>query len=280
MPTFPAPAPVPVVVDVPFGNLHVVASERDDVVVTVLPADPSKAGAVRAAEETRVQLEGDTVTIVYPAAWRQYVMPFSAGGAQVTIEVPTGSDLRGKAGTLYAEGRLGSVDLTLNGGDARLDDVARLDLNVTAGSVVVGQITECTHVRAGAGSVRIAGLTGDGEVHARNGSTSVGALTGTLQVSGVHGDVVVGTVRGTLTAKAAAGGIRVERVESGALTLTTSYGSIEVGVPQGTAAWLDVASKHGTVRTDLTPGDGPADDDATVEIHAGTGYGNVLVRRP
>ncbi|GIG39057.1 DUF4097 family beta strand repeat-containing protein [Cellulomonas phragmiteti] len=280
MPTFPAPAPVPVVVDVPFGNLHVVAGERDDVVVTVLPADPTKPGAVRAADETRVRRDGDAVTIVYPAAWRQYVLPFSAGGATVTIELPAGSDLRGKAGTLFAEGRLGTVDLTLNGGDARVEEVDRLDLVVSAGSVVAGRVTACAHVRAGAGSVRIAELTGDGEIHARNGGTTVGALTGTLRVSGVHGDVVVGTVRGTLTAKAASGGIRVERVESGALTLTTSYGSIEVGVPPGTAAWLDVASKHGTVRTDLTPGDGPVDDDATVEIHAGTGYGHVLVRRP
>ncbi|MBF0689522.1 MAG: DUF4097 family beta strand repeat protein [Cellulomonas sp.] len=280
MPTFPATAPVPVVVDVPFGNLHVVASDRDDVVVTVLPADATKAGSVRAAEETRVERQGDAVAIVYPAAWRQYVMPFSAGGARVTIEVPTGSDLSGKAGSLYAEGRLGTVDLRLNGGDARLDDVARLDLDVSAGSVVVGHVTDRARVRAGAGSVRIAALTGDGEVHARNGGTSVGAVTGSLQVAGVHGDVVVGTVRGTVTAKAAAGGIRIERVESGALTLTTSYGSIEVGVPQGTAAWLDVASKHGTVRNDLTASDRPADGDATVEVHAGTGYGDVLVRRP
>lgn len=280
MPTFHAPTPVPVVVDVPFGNLRVVASERDDVVVTVLPADPTKSGSVRAAEETRVERQGDAVTIVYPAAWRQYVLPFAAGGARVTIEVPAGSHLSGKAGSLYAEGRLGTVDLTLNGGDARLDEAARADLVVTAGSVVVGRVTDCGTVRATAGSVRITEVTGDARVHARNGSTSVGAVTGSLDVAGVHGDVVVGTVRGTVTAKAAAGGIRVERVESGALTLTTSYGSIEVGVPQGTAAWLDVASKHGTVRNDLTTSDGPADDDATVEIHAGTGYGDVLVRRP
>lgn len=280
MPTFPVTAPVPVVVDVPFGNLHVVAGDRDDVVVTVLPADATKAGAVRAAEETRVERQGDAVTIIYPAAWRQYVMPFAAGGALVTIEVPAGSHLSGKAGSLYAQGRLGTVDLKLNGGDARLDEVARLDLDVSAGSVVTGHVTDRATVRAGAGSVRIAALTGDGEVHARNGSTSVGAVTGSLTVAGVHGDVVVGTVRGTVTAKAAAGGIRVERVESGVLTLTTSYGPIEVGVPHGTAAWLDVASKHGTVRNDLTASDGPQSDDATVEIHAGTGYGDVLVRRP
>lgn len=161
MPTFPAPAPVPVVVDVPFGALRVVASERDDVVVTVEPADPSKSGAVRAAEETRVTRDGDAVTIVYPNSWKRYVMPFSAGGAIVTIEVPTGSDLRGKAGSLSAEGRLGAVDLTLNGGDARLDEAGRLDLTVSAGSVVVGRATGPTQVKASAGGVRITELAGE-----------------------------------------------------------------------------------------------------------------------
>lgn len=280
MPTFPAPTPVPVVVDVPFGNLHVVAGERDDVVVTVLPADPAKSGSVRAAEETRVERDGDAVTIIYPAAWKQYVLPFAAGGAKVTIELPAGSDLSGKAGSLYAEGRLGAVDLTLNGGDARVDEVARLDLKVSAGSVIVGRATGPTNVKASAGSVRITEVAGDATVRASNGTTTVGSVTGSLNVVGAHADIAVGRVRGILTAKSAHAGIRVDRVESGSVTLTSSYGSIEVDVPEGTAAWLDVASEHGTVRNQLTPTEGPADDEATAEIHASTGWGDIIVRRP
>ena len=280
MPTFPAPAPVPVVVDVPFGDLHVVAGERDDVVVTVLPADPSKSGSVRAAEETRVERDGDAVTIIYPASWKQYVLPFAAGGAKVTVELPAGSSLSGKAGSLYAEGRLGAVDLTLNGGEARVEEVGRADLKVSAGSVVVGRATGPTSVKATAGAVRIDEVAGDATVRCTNATTTVGSVTGSLEVAGAHGDIVVGQVRGTLTAKAASGGIRVDRVESGSVTLTTSYGSIEVGVPEGTAAWLDVASQHGSVRNQLTPTDAPVDDEATAEIHASTGYGSVVVRRP
>lgn len=280
MPTFPAPTPVPVVVDVPFGNLHVVASERDDVVVTVLPADPSKSGSVRAAEDTRVERDGDAVTIIYPAAWKQYVLPFAAGGALVNIEVPAGSDLRGKAGSLLAEGRLGTVDLTLNGGDARADEAARLDLKVSAGNVVVGRATGPTTVRTNAGSVRITEFSGEGTVRASNGTTTVGSVTGALDVVGAHGEIAVGSVHGTLTIKSAHAGIRVDRVESGSVTASTSYGSIEVNVPEGTAAWLDVASEHGTVRNLLTPTEGPVENDATAEIHASTGWGDIIVRRP
>jgi DUF4097 and DUF4098 domain-containing protein YvlB len=280
MPTFPASAPVPVVVDVPFGNLHVVASERDDVVVTVLPADPAKSGSVRAAEETRVQRDGDAVTIIYPSSWKQYVLPFAAGGAQVNIELPTGSHLSGKAGSLYAEGRLGHVDLTLNGGDVRIDEAARLDLKVSAGSVVVGRATGPTSMKVSAGGVRITEFSGEGTVRASNGTTSVGSVTGTLDVVGAHAEITVGRVHGTLSVKSAHAGIRVDRVESGSVTLTTSYGSIEVDVPEGTAAWLDIASEHGTVRNQLTPTDGPVENEATAEIHASTGWGDVIVRRP
>jgi hypothetical protein len=267
-------------VDVPFGNLHVIASERDDVVVTVLPADPAKSGSVRAAEETRVERDGDAVTIIYPAAWKQFVLPFAAGGAIVNIELPAGSDLRGKAGSLFAEGRLGAVDLNLNGGDVRLDEVARLDLKASAGSVVVGHATGPTTVKASAGSVRITEFSGEGTVRASNGTTTIGSVTGTLDVVGAHAEIAVGRVHGTLSVKSAHAGIRVDRVESGSVTLTTSFGSIEVDVPEGTAAWLDVTSEHGTVRNQLTPTEGPVENEATAEIHASTGWGDIIVRRP
>lgn len=279
MPTFPTSAPVPVVVDVPFANLHVVAGEREDVVVTVLPTNP-KPGSVRAAEEVRVGRDGDTVTITYPGSWKQFVLPFAAGTADITVELPAGSELRGKTGSLYAEGSLRAVEMSLSAGDARVDQVDRLDLKVSAGSVAARRVTGTLDVKASAGSVRVDEVAGDGTIRATNGTTTVGSVTGVLAVHGAHADVAVSRVRGTLTVKSAHAGIRVDTLESGSATLTSSYGSIEVGVPHGTAAYLDVASEHGTVRNELTPTEGPVDDEATAEIHASTGYGNVVVRRP
>jgi len=280
MPTFPAPHPATVVFDVPFANLQVVAGERDDVVVTVLPSDPSKSGSVRAAEDVRVGQDGDAITISYPSSWKQYVLPFASGTADVTVELPAGSALRGKTGSVHAEGVLGAVDLTLSAGEARLGDVDRLDLKVSAGSVVVGRVGGTADVKVSAGSVRVGEIAGEGTIRATNGTTTVGSVTGTLEVHGANGDIAVGRVRGTVTAKSAHAGLRVETLESGSATLTTSFGSIEVGVPEGTAAYLDVASQHGAVRNQLTPTEGPVADEATAEIHASTGYGDVVVRRP
>ena len=54
MPTFPAPAPITAVLDQVAGSVHVVAGDRDDVVVTVLPANPGKPADARMAQETSV----------------------------------------------------------------------------------------------------------------------------------------------------------------------------------------------------------------------------------
>jgi len=266
-------------VDVPFANVHVVAGDRDDVVVTVLPTN-AKSGSARAAEQVRVDRDGESVSITYPGSWKQYVLPFAAGTADITVELPAGSVLRGKAGSLYAEGALAAVDMTLSAGNARVDDVERLDLKVSAGSATAGRVTGSLDVKVSAGSVFVDEVTGDGVVRASNGTTTVGAVVGTLDVQGAHGDISVSRVRGTLTARSAHASIRVGSLESGAVTLTSSFGSIEVGVPEGTAAYLDVASENGSVRNHLTPTEGPVEDESTAEIHASTGFGDVVVRRP
>src|SRR5690606_9449073 len=188
MPTFPAPHPVTVAVDVPFAHLHVVAGERDDVVVTVLPTDPARSSSVRAAEAVRVDSDGAAVTISFPGTWKQYVLPFASGTADITVELPAGSDVRGKAGSIYAEGALGAVDMALSAGDARVEDVERLDVKASAGSVAARRVSGSLDARASAGSVRVEEVRGEGSIKATNGTTTVGVVTGSLAVHGAHGD--------------------------------------------------------------------------------------------
>ncbi|WP_193106280.1 DUF4097 family beta strand repeat-containing protein [Brachybacterium sp. FME24] len=259
MPTFPAATPIALAVDVPFASLHVVASDREDAVVTVLPTDPARSGSRRAAEEVQVEQRGDSITVTYPGSWKQFVLPFAAGTANITVELPSGSAVRGKTGSLLVEGALGAVDMTLSGGDARLDAVERLDLKVSAGSAVVGRIDGTTTVAVSAGSVRIGEIAGDGTIRASNGTTTVEHLRGTLEILGAHGDIAVGSLQGDLVAKSAHAGLRVGRLESGRATLTTSFGS---------------------VRNLLTPTDGPVQDEATAQIQASTRYGDIVVQRP
>lgn len=282
MPTFQTPEPITVALDLPVGSVHIVAGDRDDTTVTVLPAREDKADDARLAQETRTDLTGDTLVISAPRSWRDWTPLGGNGSVDITVELPAGSSVEGKlaAGSLLTEGRLGRVAVKASAGDLRLGDVDRADLRASAGSVVVGRIGSSAHVSAAAGSVRIGEVAGDTTVKVPNGPLTVGAVTGTLLVKGAHAPVSVDRVTGSLTATVAHAELRVDRVESGTTHLTTSYGGVEVGIAEGTTAWLDVESQRGSVRNLLEPSDAPADDGPTAEVHVRTGYGDVVVRRP
>ena len=111
------------------------------------------------------------------------------------------------------------------------------------------------------------------------GEVQVGSLIGDLAVSASMGAVEVGALRGGLTATTSSGSVRVDRVEAGIVKASASSGSIEVGVAAGTAAWLDVTATHGQVRNLLEPTGGPGEAAATAEIHATTGFGDIVIRR-
>jgi DUF4097 and DUF4098 domain-containing protein YvlB len=99
-------------------------------------------------------------------------------------------------------------------------------------------------------------------------------------VNGAHGAITIDRSLGDTTVKCAHGSIRVEQATSGRVQLESSYGSIEVGVPEGTAAWLDASSQRGSIRNLLEDASGPDENDRTVEVHASNGYGDIVVRRP
>ncbi|BDT95088.1 hypothetical protein IFM12275_50640 [Nocardia sputorum] len=123
MPTFETPDPITVTVDVLSGSVTVLASDRSDTVVEVRPADASKKGDVRAAEQTLVDFGAGALTVKTPKDWRTYT-PFGGNPSiEVTIEVPTGSRLKGTAavGRLLGAGELGECDLQMSAGDITVE---------------------------------------------------------------------------------------------------------------------------------------------------------------
>lgn len=281
MPTFPTPEPITVVADLAGGSLTVVASDRTDTGVTVTPTDPAKPGDVKAAEEAHVDYHDGTLTVRINRSWRTY-SPFGSNkSADVTIELPTGSTLQGGSlGPLFAQGLLAACMFTSRAGDIRIDDADRLDLRASAGSVVVGRVTGMTEIVVSAGSVRVRELDGDAVIKNTNGATEIGQSTGSLRVNGAHGAVTIDRSLGDTTVRSAHSPIRVEQATSGEVQLENSSGSIDVGVPEGTAAWIDANSEKGAVRNLLTNATGPHESDRTVEVRANTTWGDVVIRRP
>ncbi|MFE3446576.1 GIN domain-containing protein [Nocardia sp. NPDC059180] len=182
MHTFQTPQPIAVVVDALAADVIVTASDRTDTVVVVRPADESKKADVRAAEHTEVEFRDGTLRVTTPKTWLTYT-PFGGNPAiTVTIEVPTGSELKSTAGVGHVRGAgaLGHCDLTVALGDITIE---RPQGSVTA--------------KTSKGDIRI-GVATRGEIRLE---TSVGELeVGINPGSAVHleTDATVGTVQNTL----------------------------------------------------------------------------------
>jgi DUF4097 and DUF4098 domain-containing protein YvlB len=112
-----------------------------------------------------------------------------------------------------------------------------------------------------------------------HGGTTVDVATGALRVSNANGDIEVRRAEDSVTATTAHGTVRVADVARGTVQLETSYGAIDLGIREGTAAWLDVSSQSGQVRNALTASGAPGPADDTVQVRARTRFGTIDIRR-
>ena len=78
--------------------------------------------------------------------------------------------------------------------------------------------------------------------------------------------------RAAVAAKTANGDVRLGEVARGAVLAESAIGTIDVGIRDGVAAWLDLNTKFGNVHNDLQAADRPEPDEETVEVRARTSY--------
>ncbi|NDZ77403.1 DUF4097 domain-containing protein [Streptomyces sp. SID10853] len=277
MPSFDTPEPISVTAHVGAGSLHFTADDRPDTVVEVRPHDPKRDKDVRAAEQTEVTYAGGVLTV--RTKERRMIGP--SGSVDVTVGLPTGSRIEatGSWTQVLGEGRLGEVRVKTSGGDVRLDATGPLQLTASHGSITVDRIEGTAEITTSSGSMRVGTVHGSAVLKNSHGTTTVGDATGDLRVSGANGDIDIARAAGSVVATTANGTLRVGEVSSGSVRLETSYGAIDLGVREGTAAWLDVSSGHGQVRSTLAASEGPEESEDTVEVHARTRYGNIDVHR-
>lgn len=193
MSTFNTPGPISVVLDIPAGRVRLIASERGDTAVEVVPSQASKKRDVRAAEKTVVEFRDGVLRIATAEPNR---VLGSSGSLDVTIALPVGSRIEGKAGAaaLYGTGRLG--DVVFEGGyrTVELAEAASARLKVHTGTVTVGRLTGPAQIRNGKGDVIITeAVAGAVELRTDMGNLSVGAA------SGVSATLDASTARGRIT---------------------------------------------------------------------------------
>jgi DUF4097 and DUF4098 domain-containing protein YvlB len=281
MPAFETPQPITATVDVVMADVRIRAGDRPDTVVEVRPSDPSNSEDVKAADGTRVE-HADGRLLVKAPKLRSWSIRSAGGSIDMTIELPAGSRVRGSGqlADFRCDGPLGDCEIKTGLGQIRLDRAGTLNLKSGAGDITVDRATGHAEVTTGTGEVRLGDLESTAVIKNSNGDTWVGTAGGDLRVKAANGNVAIDLAHASVAAKTANGDLRLGEIVRGAAVLETQIGDVEVGIREGTAAWLDVSASAGKVRNALESAGAPTSAAETVEVRARTSLGEIVIGRP
>ena len=124
-------------------------------------------------------------------------------------------------------------------------------------------------------------MDGTADLTNSNGKVRLGVVTGVASVKSSNGSVYVDRALSDITASASNGEVQIGEVVRGKVTATSKNGAVEVGVREGSAAWLELNSALGRVHNELAAAEAPEAGEPVdkVEIHASTKLGDVTIRR-
>jgi hypothetical protein len=277
MPSHQVSGPIDLDVTVGVGLVDIVASERTDAVVAVVPSKPGRGGDESLAREATVSFDNGGVRVKVP---RRLNLFGKNDSVDVRCEVPTGSRVTVETayGSVRARGVLGDCRIVAKYGGVTADTVANLVLDAPYGSTDIAEVTGRLDVTAGHGVLRVAQVHGDARLRASHGSMELGTAVGDVEAA-TSGALTIDRALGDVTARGAHGPIRIREVTGGTIRLDNGHADVDVGVPTGIAAWIDASSAHGRVRNELTPDPAAAASDRAVELHLHANYGNIIIRR-
>jgi hypothetical protein len=281
MPTFDTSGPITAIIDVVVGAVRISAADTNATIVEARPSDPSKEEDVKAAEQTRAEYANGHLLVRTPKV-RSWLPRTRGGSVDVTVQLPAGSNVRG-TGQLTdfdCDGPLGDCRLKTGLGQVRVDRADAVSLRTGIGDISVDHATGHAELTTGSGDVRVRELDASATIKNSNGDTWVGVAGGDLRIKAANGSVAVDLARATVAAKSANGDVRVGEAVRDSVVLETHLGDVEVGISEGTAAWLDVRAAAGRVLNSLESTDAPGDSAQTVQVRARTSAGNVVIRRP
>ncbi|MGI8780428.1 MAG: DUF4097 family beta strand repeat-containing protein [Solirubrobacteraceae bacterium] len=280
MPNFETPEPISATIDVAVGDVRISTGDRGATVVDVRPSDASNDEDVKAAELTRVEYANEQLLVKAPKP--PWLSRSGGGSIDVTIELPAGSRVHGagQSTDFRCDGRLGECRIKTGLGHIRLDRTEALSLKSGIGDISVERATGHAEVTAGSGDVRVRELDGSAVIKNSSGDTWVGEAGGDVRLNAANGSIAVEEAHAGVVAKSANGDVRLGEVVRGSVVLETQLGDLEVGIREGTAAWLDVSAKAGKVHNALDAADAPGPSAETVEVRARTSVGVIVIRRP
>lgn len=262
--TFPLHGPIHLVVRIGHGSVTV---ETEAELSTATVRVEGGKNAAELVKQTAVEMRGGGLVVIAPRQGGLFDLPilskFAGRGIDVHVTVPSGTDVKISTFTapIRIAGDVGTADLSFGSGEAAVRHVARdLKLRFGSGSAKAVQVDGRVQVRSGSGDASF------GEI---GGGLSSGCGSGDLDVRIVHGPVQVRTGSGTA---------RLREVH-GDVDAVTGSGEVEIGLPRGVTAAVDLHAGSGRVHTDLPVEDAPRSSDSVIHLRARTGSGNLRLFR-
>ncbi|WP_433290579.1 DUF4097 family beta strand repeat-containing protein [Pseudonocardia sp. CA-142604] len=279
MPNFETPEPISVTIELGVADVRITASDRTETVVEVCPSEESDESDVKAAQQVRVDYTNGVLQVTGPK--RVFDFSRKTRSVDVSIELPTGSRVSAEiqAGDFRSAGRLGECRFKTGAGNAQLERTGPLRLNSGAGHLTVDGVAGNAELSTGTGKVRLGTIEGTAVVKSSNGDIVIDEVAADARVRTANGEISIDRAGAGVEAKTANGGIRLGEVVRGTVVLGTAAGDLEIGIAEGTAAWLEVNTGFGHVRNQLDTAGRPGESDETVEVRARTSYGDVTIRR-
>ncbi|MFD6951875.1 hypothetical protein A6A08_15605 [Nocardiopsis sp. TSRI0078] len=264
MPVFATPEPITADITLVAGTLQITAGDSAETTVEVHPRDAGKEGDVRAAEQVEVAYTGGRLEVREPQPSGLARMVGRKSVVDITVELPAGSRVHARSdyGNIRCTGTLGASEIA-----------------TSTGNITVQRVAGNAELTTSTGWIRAEEIAGSAAVKTTTGAITLGEVAGELRANSAHSEISADRALSSVTARTSHGGIRLGQVVGGSVDVESSYGELEIGVREGTAAWLDAVSKKGAVRSSLEAADGPGPAEQTVEVRARSVWGDVLVHR-
>ncbi|MEE6257650.1 DUF4097 family beta strand repeat-containing protein [Plantactinospora sonchi] len=279
MPTYDTPEPISATIDLTLGDIRITAGDRADTVVEVRPSNPASDLDVRAAEQTRVEFNSGRLLV--RGHKQRSVFAVRVGSVDLTVALPTGSSVQAgtASGLIHCDGRFGECRLKTHSGQLRVEHAGAVHLHASNGAITVERVDGRAEVTTHSGDVRLGQVDGSAVVKNSNGDTYVGEVSGDLRLSAANGNISVDRAHADVSAKTANGSVRLAEVARGDITVGTASGELEIGIRQGSAAWLDLNTMSGHVRNSLATSEAPDTSTDSVRVQARTFSGDIVIRR-
>ncbi len=275
--TFDTPRPVRLRVEITSGELRVAATETATTTVLLEPMRDSS-GARRLIEEIQVEQQGDDISVIFPK-FRGGLFG-SKAEVRATVTVPTDSSARVRSGSadVLGTGQFGEIDVQAGSGDVSFEETASAKIQTGSGDVDIQGIDGVLEAKAGSGDVTFGSVAGSARITTGSGDILVTRAAGQVNIKAGSGDVVITEAGDSVDAMTGSGDLLVKRLVHGRLKAKTGSGDVLVGVPDGTATFLDVMSISGSVSSELEATDSP-DGGPTAEVAVMTASGDIVLKR-